>query len=134
MIRRTNFIGGTNHGFACEHCGAQVFPLLRGGFRNHCPKCLWSKHLDRIPGDRADACAGPMEPVGVERDAKRTWMVVHRCVRCGTISRNRVALVDPRQPDDFEELLAVARRATRSPMAPPRTPALGNARRGRRRA
>jgi len=110
MTRRTNFIGGTNHGFACEHCGAQVFPLLRGGFRNHCPKCLWSKHVDRIPGDRQHACAGLMEPVGVEADAKRAWMLVHRCVQCGVTRRNRAALTDPRQPDDFGAMLAVATR------------------------
>jgi DNA-directed RNA polymerase subunit RPC12/RpoP len=108
MTRRANFVGGTNHGFVCARCGAQVFPLLRGGFRNHCPRCLWSRHVDRIPGDRANACAGLMEPVGVESDAKRTWMLVHRCVRCGATRRNRVALTDPRQPDDFEAVVALA--------------------------
>ncbi|MFB3882867.1 MAG: RNHCP domain-containing protein [Armatimonadota bacterium] len=112
MNRRTNFIGRTNCGFTCEHCGAQVLPLLRGGFRNHCPKCLWSKHVDCIPGDREDACAGLMEPVGVDADAKRTWMVVHRCVRCRAIRRNRAALTDPRQPDDFDAMLAVVARVS----------------------
>jgi DNA-directed RNA polymerase subunit RPC12/RpoP len=108
---RTNFVGRSNDGFTCEHCGEQVFPLLRGGFRNHCPRCLWGKHVDCIPGDRRDLCGGLMEPVRLEADAKRSWMLVHRCVRCGTTRRNRAALEDVRQPDDFAALVAVARRA-----------------------
>jgi hypothetical protein len=52
-----------------------------------------------------------MEPVAVEHDARRGWMVVHRCLRCGSTRRNRSAHDDPRQPDNFEEMLAIARRA-----------------------
>jgi len=111
VTRRKNFIGRTNDGFVCERCGMQVVPLARGGFRNHCPGCLWSKHVDCVPGDREAECRGLMEPLGVERDAKRGWMVVHRCVGCGMVRRNRAALDDPRQPDDFEAVLEVARRA-----------------------
>ncbi len=110
MTERTNFIGRTNDGFVCEQCGVEVHPLARGGFRNHCPRCLWSKHVDEVPGDRAESCGGLMEPVRVEQDAKRGSMVVHRCVRCGIIRRNRAALCDPRQPDDFEAMLEIARR------------------------
>lgn len=36
-------------------------------------------------------------------------MIVHRCTRCGTIRRNKVALDDPSQPDNFEALLNAAR-------------------------
>jgi hypothetical protein len=110
---RKNFIGRTNDGFICEHCGTQVLPLAGGGFRNHCPACLWSKHVDRVPGDRGAACLGPMEPVAVEQDARRGWMVVHRCLRCGSTRRNRSAHDDPRQADDFDALLDIARRAGR---------------------
>ncbi|MFN2146641.1 MAG: RNHCP domain-containing protein, partial [Anaerolineales bacterium] len=28
--------------FICEHCGAEVSGV---GFTNHCPVCLWSKHV-----------------------------------------------------------------------------------------
>jgi len=55
-----------------------------------------------------------MEPVGIEVDARRAWMIVHRCVRCGLVRRNRAALRDPQQPDAFQEMLAVARRAARA--------------------
>ena len=41
--------------FICEHCGREV----RGnGYTNHCPYCLWSKHVDINPGDRAAGCGG----------------------------------------------------------------------------
>jgi len=115
MTQRRNFVGQTNEGFVCEHCRAQVFPLIRGGFRNHCPRCLWSKHVDRIPGDREVACNGLMEPVRIEADAKRAWMIVHRCGKCGFTRRNKAALADPRQPDDFEMILEVARRNSPGP-------------------
>ena len=38
-------------GFVCSHCGKKVEPL---GYtsRNHCPFCLWSRHVDIFPGDR----------------------------------------------------------------------------------
>lgn len=109
MSQRRNFVGRTNEGFICERCGAPVSALARGGFRNHCPQCLWSKHVDIVPGDRRAECAGLMEPVAVETDAKRGWMIVHRCARCGATRRNRAALQDPRQPDDASALMALAR-------------------------
>jgi hypothetical protein len=108
VSQRKNFVGRTNHGFVCEHCGVNVLPLAGGGFRNHCPQCLWSKHVDGVPGDRESACEGLMEPVQIEADAKRVWIIVHRCVRCGLVRRNRAALNDPRQPDDFDAILAMA--------------------------
>jgi len=110
VTQRKNFVGRTNRGFVCERCGARVLPLARGGFRDHCPRCLWSKHVDCVPGDRAESCRGLMKPVAVEHDAKRGWMLVHRCVRCGLVRRNRAALRDPTQADDFEAILELARR------------------------
>jgi len=100
-----------NEGFVCEHCGAEVRPLGGGSCRNHCPRCLWSKHVDEVPGDRASQCGGMMECVAVQQDASRGWMLVHRCKRCGILRRNKAALDDPIQPDRFEELLRVAKRA-----------------------
>jgi len=51
-----------------------------------------------------------MAPVGVTQDAKRGWMIVHRCTRCGDVRRNKAALDDPTQPDRFDVLLRVATR------------------------
>ena len=48
------FIGqGANQSFTCANCGAAVSPLAGGGYRNHCPVCLHSLHVDVNPGDRA---------------------------------------------------------------------------------
>ncbi len=53
----------TKEDFACERCGL----FVRGnGYTNHCPQCLWSKHVDVNPGDRQETCRGLMEPVGME--------------------------------------------------------------------
>ena len=43
--------------FICEHCGKKV-TKLEYSCRNHCPFCLYSKHLDINPGDRAEKCHG----------------------------------------------------------------------------
>ena len=104
----TRFRHVRNEGFVCAHCGATVRPLAKGSSRNHCPRCLWSTHVDVVPGDRGANCGGMMEPVAVEQDARRGWTIVHRCTCCGTIRRNKVALNDPNQPDSFQKLLAVA--------------------------
>lgn len=71
MKRRKRFLGGTNNGFVCENCGCKVRPLTKGGYRNHCPHCLYSKHVDINPGDRASECGGLMEPVGVFLTGKK---------------------------------------------------------------
>jgi len=98
-----------NEGFVCEHCGTEVRPLANGSCRNHCPRCLWSKHVDDVPGDRLSHCGGMMEPVAVAQDARRGWMIVHKCCACGIVRRNKVALDDPTQPDSFDALLHIVR-------------------------
>ena len=51
--------------FICDNCGRRV-PKLGYSCRNHCPYCLYSKHVDVNPGDRAEECHGVLEPVGAE--------------------------------------------------------------------
>ena len=80
--------------FVCEHCGARVEPLEKS-YRNHCPHCLHSKHVDgQGPGDRSSLCQGLMEPVSLDYQAKKGWMIVHRCLKCGKQIPNTAA------PDD----------------------------------
>jgi DNA-directed RNA polymerase subunit RPC12/RpoP len=93
-----------NVGFACANCGAAVAPLQNGGYRNHCPFCLYSRHVDGRPGDRASSCRGLMEPVGIDYRSGKGLMVEHRCLRCGFVRRNRVA------PDDTEAVIELMRR------------------------
>jgi len=65
--------------FVCEHCGEKV----RGdGYTDHCPKCLWGKHVDRIiPGDRESSCRGMMEPIRVLYE-KGIYKILYKCTKC----------------------------------------------------
>lgn len=110
MSRRFT-VAGTNAAFECLHCGAQVLPLSNGSVRNHCPECLYSLHLDIFPGDRAADCGGLLRPFGVEQHSKKGWFIVSRCERCGYVSRNKAALDDPVQPDNFDAIIALSKRA-----------------------
>lgn len=88
-----------NEGFDCEHCGQTVKPVTYGGsYRNHCPYCLYSKHVDaEVPGDRASSCRGLMAPVGVFTRRTGEAVLVHRCEKCGFERFNRIA-----GDDDFD--------------------------------
>ncbi|MGH3304758.1 MAG: RNHCP domain-containing protein [Streptosporangiaceae bacterium] len=79
-----------NQGFTCAQCGQLVRPLVNGSYRNHCPACLWSQHVDVRPGDRASPCRGLMEPTGVEHGPGKGLVIVHRCHRCGLTRPNRL--------------------------------------------
>ena len=96
---------GRNTPFECAICGAEVAPLAQGSCRNHCPCCLHSLHVDVLPGDRASDCGGILEPVAAESSGKKGWVIVHRCQRCGAERRNKAALDDPLQPDDYDALM-----------------------------
>ncbi len=97
---------GSEAGFTCLHCRGSVSPgwMLSGvRHRNHCPYCLWSRHLDWMEaGDRLSACKAGMQPVGLtlKRCLKKygsgrgELMLVHRCTDCGTVSINRIAADD----------------------------------------
>ncbi len=93
-------------GFVCVHCGRAVPPL---GFtsRNHCPYCLWSLHVDLLPGDRANPCGGAMRPVTAEPDARRGYILVHECTICHARVRNRAAYPAKNEPDDISLLIAL---------------------------
>ena len=82
--------------FRCKHCKRLVGPTLSGGrHRNHCPVCLYSRHVDgKTPGDRASDCRSLMEPVGLFARPSGEQVVVHRCLGCGLERYNRVAADD----------------------------------------
>ncbi len=86
--------------FICEHCGAEV---SGNGYTNHCPHCLYSKHVDINPGDRAAECGGLMEPIDIEqKDGK--FIIVHRCQKCGFVRKNKM-----QENDDFNAILKISR-------------------------
>lgn len=76
--------------FVCENCGNEVKKL---GYtcRDHCPKCLHSKHVDINPGDRAEECHGDLEPISVELNSKKGYVILYRCQKCGAIKKNKAA-------------------------------------------
>lgn len=76
--------------FICENCGKTV-PKLGYTCRNHCPYCLHSKHLDINPGDRAEDCHGILEPIGLEMNSKKGYVIIFKCKKCGEIRKNKAA-------------------------------------------
>lgn len=98
-----------NTGFDCAHCGARVPPHTGGSYRNHCPTCLYSLHVDEAPGDRSADCGGLMTPVGIDHRPAKGFVVVHRCLTCGAVRRNRAA-VGTVAPDDTDRLIDLMRR------------------------
>lgn len=93
--------------FICRQCQAAVYthPMISGvNNRNHCPYCLWSRHVDHSqPGDRMSACKAIMQPIGLTVKRGRNkygletygeLMLIHRCRECGKLSINRIAADD----------------------------------------
>ncbi|HEX2837922.1 MAG TPA: RNHCP domain-containing protein [Phycisphaerales bacterium] len=103
----------TEGSFACSRCKFTTpNPPWGSRHRNHCPACLWSRHLDEEPGDRRCACRGMMEPIAIEVRLDGEWAIVHRCA-CGVLRTNRIA------GDDQERaLLALALRPIARPAFP----------------
>ena len=82
--------------FRCVHCKQCIgAPITGGKHRNHCPNCLWSRHVDlRVPGDRKSDCHAAMEPIGriVRRNGEQ--VLLHECRGCGKQDPNRIAADD----------------------------------------
>ncbi len=87
--------------FICDNCGMVVNKL---GYtaRDHCPFCLYSKHLDINPGDRMSKCMGLMTPVGIEK-FKGSYKIVYNCDRCHMIHKNIMA-----QDDNFDIIIKLS--------------------------
>ena len=96
-----------NDDFKCVHCRYHVSTdsNLSGVInRNHCPYCLYSRHLDlHRSGDRLSACKGKMQPVGltIKKTNKKygderqgELMLIHLCSECHKVSINRIAADD----------------------------------------
>lgn len=75
--------------FICENCGAEVSKLNYTA-RDHCPNCLFSKHVDIMPGDRENTCQGLLKPIGIEK-FKDTYKIIYKCLKCGVTHKNIVA-------------------------------------------
>ncbi len=93
-----------NTGFICVHCGRNVSALTNGSYRNHCPFCLYSFHVDELMGDRKSNCFGQMKPIEIKYNSKKGYQIVHICSKCGVRRVNKIA-ENTDMPDDFEAIL-----------------------------
>lgn len=87
--------------FICENCHKEVSPL---GYtaRDHCPYCLYSKHVDINPGDRENTCKGLLKPIGIEK-FKDTYKILYQCERCHELHKNIVA-----KDDDMNMIIKIS--------------------------
>lgn len=89
----------TTENFVCEKCSTEV---EGNGYTNHCPNCLWSKHVDIFPGDRAEKCGGMMEPIAVTKKGQE-YIITHKCIVCGFEKPNKAV-----KDDNFDMLVQVS--------------------------
>lgn len=87
--------------FVCENCGLMV-PRLEVSARDHCPYCLYSKHVDINPGDRSNDCHGLLVPIDIEK-YKNTYKIIYKCSKCGQIHKNIMA-----NDDDMEKIISLS--------------------------
>ena len=87
--------------FVCEHCGHTV-PMLGYSCRNHCNKCLYSKHVDINPGDRLCDCNGLMKPIGIEK-YKNSYKIIYSCTKCHKKHKNIMA-----NDDNFDIIIKLS--------------------------
>jgi hypothetical protein len=101
---RTNPIA-RDEDFECMFCAKQV-PAHGRTARDHCPWCLRSRHVDVVPGDRAEECHGRLDPYDVDIDS-RGIRIRYRCTRCGKEGVNR-AITDGEVPDVWSVLVKLS--------------------------
>ncbi|MDD5489439.1 MAG: RNHCP domain-containing protein [Candidatus Moranbacteria bacterium] len=84
--------------FVCEKCGSEV---KGNGYTDHCPVCLWGRHVDVNPGDRAASCGGMMEPMRVNKKGDG-YTINYRCAKCEHQFEVKLA-----SEDNFEALVKI---------------------------
>lgn len=87
--------------FICENCLKKVEKL---GYtaRDHCPYCLYSKHVDINPGDRNNKCQGLLKPINIEKH-KNTYKIIYKCTKCNKLHKNIIA-----NDDDFNKIIELS--------------------------
>lgn len=90
--------------FVCENCGEKV-KKLEYTARDHCPYCLYSKHVDINPGDRNNSCKGMLEPIGIEK-FKDSFKIIYLCEKCHKTHKNIMA-----KDDDMNKIIELSKRA-----------------------
>ena len=97
-MKRFNMI---DEKFKCMNCGMEV-DTLNYKARYHFPRCLYSRHVDVMPGDRQNKCMGLMMPIGIEK-YKNTYKIIYKCLSCGEVHKNIMA-----QDDDYDMIVKLS--------------------------
>ena len=84
----------TRENFICKNCSTKV---NGNGYTNHCPKCLYSLHVDNYPGDRQEFCKGLMMPIDIITKGGSPKYIVHQCLICKKNKQNIVNSLDSTQ-------------------------------------
>lgn len=87
--------------FICENCGQSV---IGNGYTNHCPFCLYSKHVDINPGDRSCTCGGLMKPIEIQQK-NGEFVILHKCIKCGFERKNKV-----QENDDISKIIEISKK------------------------
>ena len=87
--------------FICENCGKSV---MGNGYTNHCPFCLYSKHVDINPGDRSCNCGGLMKPIEIQQK-NGEFVILHKCTKCGLERKNKV-----QENDDINKIIEISKK------------------------
>lgn len=87
--------------FICENCRHEV-QKLNYTARDHCPNCLYSKHVDIMPGDRQNKCQGLLKPIGIEK-FKDTYKIIYECEKCHNKHKNIMA-----NDDNYDKIIELS--------------------------
>jgi len=88
--------------FICDNCNNEV-EELKYSARDHCNYCLYSKHVDIMPGDRSNNCKGLLKPIGIEK-YKNTYKIIYKCEKCHQLHKNIMAT-----DDNFEKIIELSK-------------------------
>ena len=92
-----------DEGFICENCNKEIKPLVYSS-RDHCPYCLYSKHVDINPGDRKNTCRGLLKPIEIEK-YKDTYKIIYQCEKCKEKHKNIIAT-----DDDINKIIEISKK------------------------
>lgn len=89
--------------FVCDNCGKMVNKLNYTA-RDHCPFCLYSKHVDINPGDRLNKCRGLLKPIDIEK-YKNSYKIIYECTKCHEKHKNIMA-----NDDDYNIIIEISKK------------------------
>lgn len=89
----------TIENFTCYNCGVKV---NGNGYTDHCPNCLYGKHVDISPGDRKNTCQGILKPISTVYK-NGSIIIFYKCQKCNQIKNFKAANND--NQDLLESLL-----------------------------